>query len=67
LLKAVRLWLGLRDGRVVCWEENSEKEIKSLTEVYRELEAAKQSRRVLEAALAEAQARLRELENHGRP
>lgn len=62
LLKPVRLWLGLRDERVVCWEENSEKEIKGLAEVYRELEAEKQARHAAEAALAEAQARLRELE-----
>ncbi|HTU88777.1 MAG TPA: Uma2 family endonuclease [Gemmataceae bacterium] len=66
LLKQVRLWLGLRDGRVGCWEENSEKEIKSLAEVYRELEAAKQARHSAEAALAEAQARLRELESRTR-
>jgi Uma2 family endonuclease len=55
LLEPVRLSLGLRDERAVCWDADSGEEIGDLT-------AMAQARRAAEAALAEAQERLRALE-----
>ena len=55
LLEPVRLLLGFQDERVVCWDADTGKEIGDFT-------AATQARDAAEAALAEAQARLRALE-----
>jgi colicin import membrane protein len=55
LLAPVRLLLGLRDERVVCWDADTREEIGNLT-------AMAQARDAAEAALAQAQARIRELE-----
>lgn len=59
LLEPVRLLLGLRDGRAVCWDADTGKEIGDLMATARERDAA-------EAALAEAKARIRELEEQRR-
>jgi Uma2 family endonuclease len=55
LLEPVRLLLGFRDERVVCWDTDTGKEISDFITTAQERDAA-------EAALAEAQARLRALE-----
>ncbi len=49
LLEPVRLWLGLRDERAVCWDADTGEEIGDLTATTQ--------------ALREAQARIRELES----
>lgn len=59
LLEPVRLWLGLRDERAVCWDADTGEEILNLT-------ATTQARAAAEAALAEALARIRELEEQRR-
>jgi colicin import membrane protein len=80
LLKPLRLLVGLRDERVVCWDADSGEEIGDLTamaqawhaaEAAREAEAQArqaeaQARQAAEAALAEAQARIRALESQTR-
>lgn len=55
LLEPVQLLLGLKDERVVCWDADGGEEVG-------DLKAEAQARRVAEAALAEAQERLRALE-----
>jgi Uma2 family endonuclease len=55
LLEPVRLLLGLKDERAVCWDADTGEEVG-------DLKAQAQARRTAEAALAEAQARLRALE-----
>ena len=76
LLTPLRLLVGLRDERVVCWDADSGEELGDLSamaqardaeaqarrraEAISEVEA--QARRAAEAALAEAQARIRALE-----
>lgn len=55
LLPPVRLLLGLREERVVCWDADSGEEIGDLT-------AMAQARDAAASALADAQARIRELE-----
>ncbi|HEY7428160.1 MAG TPA: Uma2 family endonuclease [Gemmataceae bacterium] len=59
LLGPARLRLGLRDERAVCWDADSGEEIGDLT-------AMVQARQAAEAALAAAQARIRELEAQAR-
>lgn len=59
LLEPVRLLMGLRDEKVVCWDADTGEEISNFT-------AMAQARQAAEAALAEALARLRELEARGR-
>ncbi len=54
-LEPVRLLLGLKDERTVCWDAETGEEIG-------DLKAQVQARQAAEAALAEAQARLRALE-----
>ncbi len=55
LLEPVRLLLGLKDERVACWDADSGEEVG-------DLKTQAQARQAAEAALAEAQARLRALE-----
>ncbi len=55
LLEPVRLSLGLKDERAVCWDADSGEEVG-------DLKAQAKARQAAEAALAEAQARLRALE-----
>lgn len=55
LLEPVRLLIGLRENRAVCWDADSGEEIGNLT-------AMAQARQAAESALAEAQARIRVLE-----
>jgi colicin import membrane protein len=76
LLPPVRLLVGLREERVVCWDAGSGEEIGNLTAMVQARDAAEaarqnaeaarnaeaQAREVTEAALAEAQTRIRELE-----
>lgn len=69
LLAPVRLLVGLRDERVVCWDADTEEEIQDFTGMAQTLQttesalaAEAQARAVAEAALAAAQARIRELE-----
>lgn len=80
LLEPVRLWLGLRDERAVCWDADTDKEIGDLAATAQERDAAEAARaaeararenaevarNAAEAALAEAQARVRELEEQRR-
>lgn len=61
-LESVRLLLGLREGRVVCWSADGGEEIVNLTAIAQACEAEAQARQAAEAALAEAQARIRALE-----
>ena len=62
LLEPVRLLLGLKDERAVCWDADSGEEIGGFAAMAQAREAEAQARRAAEAALAEAQARLRALE-----
>ena len=69
LLEGLRLRIGLREERVVCWDADTDEEIGDFTHAmreYRETEAARlaemQARQAAEAALADALARIRELE-----
>lgn len=62
LLEPVRLWLGLRDERVVCWDAETGEEVVNLTALAQAREAEARARQAAEAALTEAQARLRALE-----
>jgi Uma2 family endonuclease len=77
LLEGLRLRIGLREDRVVCWDADTDEEIGDFTQAmreYHEAEAARlaemQARREAEAALAAALARVQELEakagKHGR-
>ena len=62
LIEPVRLLLGLRDERAVCWDADRGEEIGGFAAMAQAREAETQARRDAEAALAEAQARLRALE-----
>jgi hypothetical protein len=69
LLEPVRLLLGLRDNRLVCFDAATGEEIGNLTDQARARQAAEaalsaeaRARQAAEAALAAAQARIRELE-----
>jgi Uma2 family endonuclease len=66
LLKPLRLLVGLRDERVVCWDADTGEEIGDLTAMAQARDAETQARQAAEAALAEAQARIRELETRMR-
>lgn len=59
LLEPVRLLMGLRDERVVCWDADTGEEIQDFT-------AMAQARQAAETALAVAQARIQELEARAR-
>jgi Uma2 family endonuclease len=59
LLEPVRLLMGLRDERVVCWDADTGNEISGFTQMAQACQAA-------EAALAAAEARIRELEARAR-
>jgi colicin import membrane protein len=67
LIEPVGLLLSLRDKRVVCFAADTGEEIGDLTAMARQRDAAADGRRAAEAALAEAQARIRELEARTRP
>lgn len=65
LLEPLRLWLGLRDERAVCWDADTDKEIddwattvQALREAQAALSAQTQERRSVEAALRQTQAAL---------
>lgn len=58
LLEPVRLLMGLREERVVCWDADTGEEIQDFA-------AMAQARQEAEAALAAALARIRELEARG--
>ena len=69
LLEPVRLLLGLRNERVVCWDADTGEEIQNFTAMAEARQAAEtaltsesQARQAAEAALAAAQQRIRELE-----
>lgn len=73
LLDPVRLLLGLRDERAVCWDADSGEEIPDfmhMAQAREQAEAARlaemRARQQAETALADAQARIRELEARGR-
>ena len=66
LLAPLRLRVGLRDERVVCWDADSGAELGDLSALAQERDAEAQARQIAEAALAEVQARLRELESQTR-
>jgi colicin import membrane protein len=73
LLAPLRLLVGLRDKRVVCWDADSGEELGdwlAMDQARRRAEASRdaeaQARRDAEAALAEAQALLRELQTQTR-
>lgn len=51
LLEPVRLWLGLRDERAVCWDADTEQEIGDLTATAQALREAEARIRALEAQL----------------
>jgi Uma2 family endonuclease len=59
LLEPVRLRMGLREQRVVCWDADTGEEVEDFT-------AMAQARQEAETALAVALARIRELESRGR-
>ncbi len=59
LLEPVRLRMGLREQRVVCWDSDTGEEVEDFT-------AMAQARQEAETALAVALARIRELEARGR-
>jgi Uma2 family endonuclease len=68
-LEPVRLLMGLRDEKVVCWDADTGEEIQNFTAMAQARQAAEtaltseaQARQAAEAALAAAQARIRELE-----
>jgi Uma2 family endonuclease len=61
-LKPVGLLLGLRDNVAVCWDAQTGEEILDLTGMAQARSAEMEARKAAEAALAAAQARIRELE-----
>lgn len=67
LLGPLRLWLQLRDERVVCFDADTGEEIPDLAGMAQARAAEAEARRAAEAALAAAQARIRELEARTRP
>lgn len=73
LLEPVRLLVGLREERVVCWDVDTGREIPDFTQLaqaHQQAESARiaerQARQQAETTLAEALARIRELEARGR-
>ena len=65
-LPSLGLLVGLLEGRVVCWDAETGEEIGELLAATEQRNAESQTRREAEAALVEAQARIRELESKTR-
>ncbi len=65
-LSSLGLLVGLREGRVVCWDTETGEEIGDLLTTTEQRDAEAQARREAEAALFAAQARIRDLESQTR-